>query len=197
MHETTKRIPADVFATEREFLRALPPSITTDDETILRTVCKDITIVYEADRYSVPLDTFTNQKEVRIEVKDGTLHILTVFGKPICENSISTGRGMLVKSHEHGRDRESALNSLMEALLDVRGPQIEASLWTIRYGYSMSISSWDIRKRGSLLICPSSYYFHKNPPTRWPGLHQMALADTRLYLRTGCADNLMGRTGPV
>ena len=159
---TTKRIPADVFVIEREFLRTLPPSITTGNENILHTVRKGNTIVYESDCYSVPLGTFTNQKEVRIEAKDGTLHNLTVFGEPICEHSISTGRGMLVKSQEHGRDRER-LTALWKHHWMCVDHRSRLSFGASDVTTACQYLSWNTRKRGSLLMRPSSYYFHKNP----------------------------------
>ena len=49
---------------------------------------------------------------------DGTtLTIKDAFGDAIiCEHSISTGKGLLIKNSSHGRDRESSINELQNTL---------------------------------------------------------------------------------
>jgi len=79
-------------------------SPSNNDANINRNVRKDNTIVYDSNRYSLPIGTHNKQKEVRIEAKDGKLTIMTVFGEFIHEHPISTGRGQLIKSTSHTRD---------------------------------------------------------------------------------------------
>jgi transposase len=114
IHGTTRQIPAEAFETEREFLRPLPSAVITGNESICRTVRKDNTILYDSNRYSVPLGTYGVQKEVLIEPKDGILRISTTFGDFICEHMISSSRGMLIKNQNHGRSREEKLDRLLE-----------------------------------------------------------------------------------
>ena len=111
---TTRQIPAEAFKAEREFLRPLPTIITTGDEKIYRTVRKDNTILYDSNRYSVPLGTYNSQKEVLVEPKDGVLRISTTFGDFICEHLVSPGRGMLIKNQNHGRSREEKIDIILE-----------------------------------------------------------------------------------
>lgn len=66
VHGTTKLVPAQVFQEEREFLRPLPVCDQVKRPMICRTVRKDNTIIYDSNRYSVPLGTYTTQPEVRI-----------------------------------------------------------------------------------------------------------------------------------
>lgn len=116
VHGTTKKRPVDVFKDEREHLR---PLILCDQEQnpfICRTVRKDNTIIYDSNRYSVPLGTYNSQPEVRLETKDGTLYIQTVFGEPICEHRISSGRGLLIQNNSHRRDRTTTLDKVQEGL---------------------------------------------------------------------------------
>ena len=77
VHGTTKLVPAEVFQDEREYLRPLPVCDQVKRPVICRTVRKDNTIIYDSNRYSVPLGTYTTQRSVRIETLDGTLYILT------------------------------------------------------------------------------------------------------------------------
>jgi transposase len=118
IHGTTKCVPAEVFAEEREHLRPLVECAETNGAYICRTVRKDNTVIYDSNRYSVPLGTYNTQKEVCIVPNDGILYIQTVFGDPICEHRISSGRGLLIQSKSHQRDRTSSLDQ-MQAALDV------------------------------------------------------------------------------
>src|SRR5690625_6774311 len=72
MQNTKKKKPTEVFKLEKQHLRPVIKeiSITNIDSSITRTVRKDNTIMYESNRYSVPLGTYEKNKEVLIEVKD-------------------------------------------------------------------------------------------------------------------------------
>ena len=116
VHGTTKRIPAEVFKEEREHLRPLPIHDQMQRPVVCRTVRKDNTIIYDSNRYSVPLGTYNTQPEVRIETVDGILYIQTIFGEPICEHRISTGRGLLIQNKSHTRDRTTAIDKVQSEL---------------------------------------------------------------------------------
>lgn len=132
VHGTTKLVPAQVFQEEREFLRPLPVSDQVKRPMVCRTVRKDNTILYDSNRYSVPLGTYTTQPEVRIETLDGVLYIQTLSGDPICEHRISSGRGLLIQSQSHRRDRTTALDKLLEDLDAALGGRATEFLTAIR-----------------------------------------------------------------
>ncbi|MCL2344114.1 MAG: IS21 family transposase [Firmicutes bacterium] len=136
LHGTTKRVPSEGFKLEREFLRPLPEPMLTGTEYICRTVRKDNTILYDSNRYSVPLGTYENQGEVQIDVKNGTLRILTVFGEFICEHMVSPGRGMLIKNQSHGRDKNEKLDRLLDSANALLGHQVPQFLRHLRYDNS-------------------------------------------------------------
>lgn len=115
-HGTTKLSPAEVFKEEREYLRPLVGLDEASNPFICRTVRKDNTILYNSNRYSVPLGTFNSQPEVRLETRDNMLYIQTLFGEPICEHRIATGRGLLIQNKSHTRDRTTALDKLQDDL---------------------------------------------------------------------------------
>ncbi len=115
-HGTTHKVPAEVFSDEREHLRLLPDTVERCSAVILRTVRKDNTIVYGSNRYSLPIGTYTAQKEVEIEAVDGILKIYTVFHELICEHRISPERGKLIKNKNHDRDTSSPIDALQESL---------------------------------------------------------------------------------
>ena len=139
VHGTTKLVPAEVFQEEREHLRPLPVCDQVKRPVICRTVRKDNTIIYDSNRYSVPLGTYTTQRSVRIETLDGTLYIQTSFGEPICEHRISSGRGLLIQSQSHRRDRTSKLDKLLEELdaeLDGRATEFLTAIRVDRSRYA-------------------------------------------------------------
>ena len=51
-----------------------------------------------------------------METKDDVLYIQTLFGEPICEHRIATGRGLLIQNKSHTRDRTTALDKLQDDL---------------------------------------------------------------------------------
>ena len=69
IHGTTKKVPAKVFEVEREHLT---PILFTGNKScshsITRSVRKDNTILYNSNRYSVPLGTYHKEPIVGIEI---------------------------------------------------------------------------------------------------------------------------------
>jgi hypothetical protein len=60
------------------------------------------------------------------------LYIETVFGDPICEHRISSGRGLLIQSKSHQRDRTSSLDQMQVALCKLLLEKADDFLQTIR-----------------------------------------------------------------
>ena len=67
-HGTTKKIPAKVFEEEKEYLRPLPFTPENQGYLIQRRVRKDNTILYNSNRYTVPLGSYHNNPEVLLEI---------------------------------------------------------------------------------------------------------------------------------
>ncbi|WP_407703011.1 IS21 family transposase [Virgibacillus tibetensis] len=113
VHNTTKKRPVEVFALEKQHLRPVTKkiSISSIDSSITRTVRKDNTILYDSNRYSVPLGTYKPDKEVYIEATD-TNHLLIrdqSEGPIIAEHQISSERGKLIQPTQHKRDRTKGI----------------------------------------------------------------------------------------
>lgn len=117
---------------EREYLRPLVECAENADARIYRTVRKDNTVLYDSNRYSVPLGTYNTQKEVCFEVKEGVLFIQTTFGDEICEHRITSGRGLLIQSQSHKRDKTSPLDMTQAALGQLLEGKADDFLQTIR-----------------------------------------------------------------
>ncbi|MFI3324668.1 MAG: hypothetical protein R3Y35_00670 [Clostridia bacterium] len=110
----SSKIPAEVFLEEREYLKPLIATKDIPEPTVCRIVRKDNTILYGSNRYSVPLGTYNTQKEVKLEISDNILSIMTVFGELICKDLLETGSGKLIQSRNHRRDRSSSIDKFQE-----------------------------------------------------------------------------------
>ncbi|WP_144941637.1 IS21 family transposase [Paenibacillus sp. 32O-W] len=118
IHHTTKKIPAEVFAIEKQSLRPVPEKIKKPSKSITRTVRKDNTIWYEGNRYSVPLGTYDGtSKEVGIRVNGLKLQIYDVdTGETIAEHKLSQLRGQLIQNTNHRRDRQKGIAAYLESV---------------------------------------------------------------------------------
>ena len=116
IHGTTRRIPTEVFSEEREHLLPIPVISDRENTQITRVVRKDNTVLYNGNRYSVPIGTYTNQKEVCLKIEGAALKIYTTTSDFICEHKISESKGLLIKNRSHERDTQSSINGLKEKL---------------------------------------------------------------------------------
>lgn len=123
-HATTKKVPAEVFELERAHLRPILTAMEIiPDDSISRKVRNDNTVLYESNRYSVPLGTYTKEKEVCIKVQNDKLIISQVFGDyVIAEHDLCRSKGKLIKNRNHCRDREHGIDELFARLsIQLRG----------------------------------------------------------------------------
>lgn len=132
LHGTTKRIPKEVFAQERQHLRPLPVLTNQTEGVIRRKVRKDNTILYESNRYSVPLGTYYDCPDVVIRAESGELRVFTPKMEPICSHTLASGKGLLIQNQNHRRDRESGLNQLQQELEEALKHQVDEYLRALR-----------------------------------------------------------------
>lgn len=120
IHNTTKKIPAEVFEEERKHLIPIglrhEPKIRYDKK-MERSVHKDNIIHFEGNRYSVPLGTYNKIKKVYAHVSGETLKIMDPeTGQLIATHTIWTGKGQLIQDRSHQRDyRKTIEKQLTEA----------------------------------------------------------------------------------
>ena len=105
-----------MFAEEREHLLPIPIVEDRNSAKMLRTVRKDNTVLYNGNRYSVPVGTYTHQKEVCLETEGSILKIYTTTSDLICEHTISESKGLLIKNRSHERDTQAPVNGLKDKL---------------------------------------------------------------------------------
>jgi len=134
VHATTKKVPAKVFEFEREHL--IPIHNTENpscDHSITRRVRKDNTILFNSNRYSLPLGSYHRESTVDLRVKDDKLQIWQCFGDyMIAEHTISHGKGQLIKSSDHRRNKEDSMDTFQANFLSIVGHHWESYLLEIR-----------------------------------------------------------------
>jgi len=128
IHGTTKKIPAEVFKKEKEYLRPVTKGKIKLDSTqniISRKVRKDNTIVYCANRYSLPLGTYEPGKEVGLIIKnDKNMKIIAPkTGELIAKHSIHQGKGKLISNSNHQRDYSQKIEELYNKTLSQIGDE--------------------------------------------------------------------------
>ena len=112
-HGTTKKVPAEVFALEKQYLRPVPSLWKLPTTSVTRMVRKDNTVMYKSNRYSVPINTYKPGLEVRIKEKDNRLIICALESDAvIAEHPLSSGKGELVQNRNHLRDYQAGIDVL-------------------------------------------------------------------------------------
>jgi transposase len=118
IHQTTKKIPAEVYALEKAYLQPMTKKVEhSSAPSIARTVRKDNTIWFEANRYTVPVGTYDGgDKVVHIQVRDGRLKIYEAdSGQILAEHAICLHKkGELIRNNNHGRDRTKGIPDYVE-----------------------------------------------------------------------------------
>ncbi len=125
MHNTIKKIPAQVFSEERRHLTPVTEKIgvqkTTVTGSIAVSVRKNNTIVYKGNRYSVPLGTFKDPKSfVYIDLSEAD-HLKIIdpqTGEVIARHLVCREKGKLIKNNNHGRDRSRKIQELINHFIE-------------------------------------------------------------------------------
>lgn len=119
VHHTTKKIPAEVFALEKQHLRPVQEKIKPLTPSITRTVHKDNTVWFEGNRYSVPLGTYDGtDKEVGIRIGSKSQMIICDLdtGEVIAEHELCMQKGQLIQKRNHTRDRTKGVEAYLESV---------------------------------------------------------------------------------
>lgn len=114
VHSMTKKVPAEVFKVEREYLQPIPTIIKDSEESLTRTVRKDNTVLYDSNRYRVPKGTYYPGRIVKVKEKDGMLEIYDTESKElIIKQKISEKKGVIVPNRVQ-RDYSHKINELRD-----------------------------------------------------------------------------------
>ncbi|TMN21820.1 IS21 family transposase [Lentibacillus cibarius] len=121
IHNTTKKKPDTVFQIEKKHLRPVIPKaniLKKDDFSITVTVRKDNTILYDGNRYSVPLGTYQHgeSNQVHLLNKGEILTVIDGNGEIIAEHKIDNRKGELIQASNHRRDRSKDIEAYIQSL---------------------------------------------------------------------------------
>lgn len=125
-HGTTKKVPAQVFLLEKQYLRPVPTTKNAVD-ILTVTVRKDNTILYKSNRYSVPLGTYCPGRKLAINENQGILRIIdSETEELIADHATCYERGKLIKNRHHSRDLTTKVDELFQQVLGKLGNALEA-----------------------------------------------------------------------
>ena len=127
-HGTTKKIPSEVFASEKEYL--IPVSEYSFEkpsrERVSYQVRKDNTVLYKSNRYRVPVGTYKKGRRVYVVTEGDDITITDVeSGVLYARHPICYGKGELVGDRKN-RDKSKTLLELEDAVLALFGGSEEA-----------------------------------------------------------------------
>jgi transposase len=128
-HETTKKIPAEVFSIEKQYL--IPVSELkfnyAVNENIPYPVRKDNIILYKSNRYRVPKGTYESGKKVYMLVEDEVINITDVeTGEIYARHQLCHEKGRLIGKKREERDNSKSLKKLEENTLKLMGADVIA-----------------------------------------------------------------------
>lgn len=118
-HETTKKIPTEVFALEKEYLQPVPvfKNIVSDD-SVTYGVRKDNTVLYKSNRYRVPKGTYRPNLRVKLVI-DGTSMVITdaATGEIYARHTISDDKGKIIPLNHSDRELNKKLVEVYDEVL--------------------------------------------------------------------------------
>lgn len=134
-HRGIRRIPADVFAIEKNHMRPYTGTPSLPEQSMeQRVVRQDNTIMFEGCFYSVPSGTYRGRDSfVYVEQKDGTVGIYAPeSGKTIATHPYSREKGIFVRNFNHQRHPSVSRDEYRKLVEGILPPIEEAAIWLDR-----------------------------------------------------------------
>lgn len=123
-HETTKNIPAEVFAFEQQYLIPVPELSNTYNvkSNIPYPVRKDNIVLYRSNRYRVPKGTYAPKKMVYMIVKNEAISITdTETGEIYATHPLCHDKGRLIGHKRSERDTSRTQKQLEDNVSKILG----------------------------------------------------------------------------
>lgn len=120
MHETTRKIPAQVFVEEKKYLKPFVDKLVrTINNFVSYQVRKNNTVPVEGNRYSVPQHTYKGPDTyVHVEKTEKEIAIFDIkTGIELNRCELFETKGNLYKNNNHKRDNSVKLDKLMDETL--------------------------------------------------------------------------------
>lgn len=129
LHNTTKKIPAEVFALEKQHLIPVAHKINISTTKIItRVIRKDNTIIYQGNRYALPLGSYAPERKVIVKENEGILIISNedneqeIISYPICLE-----KGQLLKNSDCRREKNRGIEAYLQEVLHILNDSLEAN----------------------------------------------------------------------
>lgn len=114
-HSTTKKIPVQEWAIEKECLKPFCDMFCSSPASYPYTVRKDNTIAYNGNFYALPIGTYKGEKtKVNVRITDNNMVIYDIGNNEIANHNIHSGKGRLVGGSNFRRDYSLKIDQLMD-----------------------------------------------------------------------------------
>ncbi len=129
-HGTTRKIPAEEYDIEKDFLNPWYPIVTEQEKYPPYTVHKDNKVSYKSNVYSLPLGTYKGKgTTVLLKVTLDQLILLNHKEEEICRHDISRLKGQKILARDHGRDKQVAIAQMMAEFSELMENKLQALDW--------------------------------------------------------------------
>jgi len=113
VHAGTQKIPYDEWCAERESLVPFI-AIPIHPPSILYTVRKDNTISWKGNFYTLPIGTYKGRgTQVKVLKDNAFIVISDRADKHLCTQTISVGKGNLVRNTDHKREKSDGITQMI------------------------------------------------------------------------------------
>lgn len=131
VHQTTRKIPAEVFLEEKKYLRPVTDKIISKPCSISITyqVRKDNTVPIKGNRYSVPRGTYKGPHTYVGVTKIGDIKLIIhdlETGEELAAHEIPPTKGNLIKNNNHKRDHSLKFKELVDHISSKFSDQTKA-----------------------------------------------------------------------
>lgn len=133
VHQTTKKVPSEVFSLEKDYLQPVPAdgSFTSDIKTVSYPVRKDNLIVWKGNRYRVPRGTYHPGIRVYMVEIEGKVHIQdAVTGKVYAKHTICLEKGQIIGERSPSRELPKTTLRLQEEVCQLFGESEDIKKYT-------------------------------------------------------------------
>lgn len=123
-HNTTKKIPAEVFNDERKYLQPVTEKLISEYRifSITYQVRKDNTVPIKGNRYTVPIGTYKGPYTY-VGVNQITNNQLVIYDietkKELAKHDIPDTKGNLVRNNNHRRNRNQKIAPWMDKITEM------------------------------------------------------------------------------
>jgi hypothetical protein len=129
-HGTTKKIPAEEYLLERDFLNPWYPIVTEQEKYPLYAVHKDNKVSYKSNVYSLPLGTYKGKgTTVLLKVTLDQLILINHKEEEICRHDICRLKGQKILARDHGRDKQVGIAEMMGEFSELMENKLQALNW--------------------------------------------------------------------